>query len=113
LVTVPDLDDGPRWRAMVREMLGPLDLFVTANGYVRSLLGADYPVVHPVRFVPPERRVRVDGATVRLAMARGAPWYELVPPEVCAIIEARGLVPRFRNEFGAQTLALAAAGPGP
>src|SRR5262245_31506749 len=31
IIDVPDLGHGPRWRAMVVEMLGGLDLFVTAN----------------------------------------------------------------------------------
>lgn len=107
IVEVPDLDDGPRWRVMVRDMLGPLDLFVTANGYVRGLLLGDYPILHPVHLVAPERRVRVDGAMVRAAMARGGAWEHLVPPAVAAFLEARELVARFRAEFGAQTLALA------
>ena len=37
-VPVPDLDDGPRWRDLVLDLLGPLDLFVSANDYVRRLL---------------------------------------------------------------------------
>lgn len=110
IIDVPDLDDGPRWRLMVLDMLGPLDVFVTANGYVRSLLMHDYEVVHPVRFVPPERRVRVDGTMVRAAMARGEGWRELVPPAVSGMLEERGLVERFRREFGEETLALSGAG---
>lgn len=108
VVEVPDLDDGPRWRLMVKEMLGALDLFVTANGYVRSLLLDDYPILHPVHLVPPERRVRVDGTMVRAAMARGEEWRELVPPEVERFLddgEEGGLVERFRAEFGAEILA--------
>src|SRR5689334_15734937 len=34
LIPVPDLDDGPRWRLMIKEMFGELDLFVTENPYV-------------------------------------------------------------------------------
>lgn len=106
ILEVPDLDDGPRWRAMVIDMLGPLDVFVTANGYVRSLLIRDYDVVHPVHFVPPERRVRLSGTMVRAAMARGEAWRDLVPEAVGEWLAARGLVTRFRKEFGAETLAL-------
>src|SRR5512133_1003956 len=29
IMPVPDLDDGPRWRVMVKEMFGELDAFVT------------------------------------------------------------------------------------
>ena len=110
IVEVPDLDDGPRWRVMVREMLGHLDLFVTANGYVRGLLMDDYTVVHPVSFVPPERRVRVSGTMVRAAMAEGGDgWRELVPAAVADLLVARGLVDRFRREFAGEIRAAAAA----
>jgi nicotinamide-nucleotide adenylyltransferase len=108
IVEVPDLDDGPRWRLMVTAMLGPLDAYVTANGYVRSLLLHDYEVIHPVHLVPPERRVRVDGTMVRLAMARGGDeWRALVPAEIAGFLESGGLVERFRREFGEETLRLA------
>jgi nicotinamide-nucleotide adenylyltransferase len=106
IVDVPDLGHGPRWRAMVVEMLGALDLFVTANGYVRSLLCDTYPVVHPVRLVAPDRRVAIDGTTVRRAMARGDDWRPLVPPGVARLLEEGGLVERFRRDFGLETLAL-------
>lgn len=109
ILEVPDLDDGPRWRLMVLEKLGPLDVFVTANGYVRGLLMNDYTVVHPVRFVPPERRVRVSGTMVReaMAMTTSDAYRELVPPVIADWIERRGLLERFRSEFGAETIALA------
>jgi nicotinamide-nucleotide adenylyltransferase len=112
ILEVPDLGHGPRWRAMVVDMLGPLDLFVTANAYVRSLLEGDYRVVHPAGLVPPERRVPVDGTLVRRRMARGESWRELVPPPVADYLEARGLVERFRREFGLATLALDAPDSG-
>ena len=112
ILEVPDLGHGPRWRAMVVEMLGPLDLFVTANAYVRSLLEGDYRVVHPAGLVPPERRVAVDGTLVRRHMARGESWRELVPPEIADFLETRGLVDRFRREFGLATLALDAPDSG-
>src|SRR5262245_32953327 len=51
LLEIPDLGDGPRWRAMVRDLLGPLDLFVTANDYVHELMREVYEIVHPVAFV--------------------------------------------------------------
>jgi nicotinamide-nucleotide adenylyltransferase len=111
LVPVPDLGDGPRWRAMVAELLGPLDLFVTANAYVRDLLQEVYPVVHPVRLIPPERRIAVDGTAVRRAMARGDGWRALVPEKVAALIDEQGLAERFRREFGLATLALDAPPP--
>ena len=106
ILQVPDLGHGPRWRAMVRELLGPLDLFVTANEYVRDLMREVYPVVHPVHLLAPERRVRLDATMVRRAMARGEAWREMVPPAVATFIEAEGLDRRFRREFGLATLAL-------
>jgi nicotinamide-nucleotide adenylyltransferase len=105
LIEVPDLGHGPRWRAMVAALLGPLDLFVTANAYVRDLMAATYPVVHPVWLLPPDRRIALDGTTVRRAMARGDAWRELVPGPVARLIDERGLADRFRREFGAETLA--------
>ena len=106
VLPVPDLGHGPRWRAMVSELFGPLDLFVTANDYVRDLMREVYPVVHPVTLVPPERRVPLDATAVRRAMAQGEAWLEMVPPPVARWIQDEGLDRRFRREFGLATLAL-------
>ncbi len=110
---VEDLGDGPRWAAMVVERLGDVDLFVTANPWVRSLLEGTWPLEHPVQFVPPQRRVRVDGTMVRRAMARGEDWRAMVPPSTAEFLDEHGLVERFRREFGLATLALDAPGAGP
>ena len=106
LVPVPDLDDGPRWRVMILDLFGSLDLFVTANPYVASLLAADYTVTRPVELVPEEERVPIDGSMVRQAMARGDAWRDLVPARIADYIAAGHLDERFRREFGLQTLAL-------
>jgi nicotinamide-nucleotide adenylyltransferase len=111
IVEVPDLGHGPRWRAMVVDLLGPLDLFVTANPYVRDLMREVYRVAHPVSLIPPERRIALDGTGVRKAMARGEGWRKMVPPEVAAYLEEEGLVQRFRREWGLATLALDAPQP--
>lgn len=111
IIEVPDLGHGPRWRAQALALYGPLDLFVSENDYVRSLLAPVYPTAIPVRFVPPERRVPVDGTMVRRAMARGGDWRALVPSAVAAYLDERELVTRFRREFGLETLAQE-AGPG-
>lgn len=108
LVPVDDLGDGPRWRLQVLELFGVLDLFVTANPYVASLLGADYRVVRPLTLVAEADRVPVDGAMVRRELARGGDWRSLVPPEVARYLANRALDDRFRREFGLQTLALEA-----
>jgi nicotinamide-nucleotide adenylyltransferase len=106
LVPVPDLDDGPRWRAMALDLFGLLDLFVTANPYVSSLLAADYRVIRPVELVPADERIAIDGTMVRKEMACGDSWRALVPDEVADYIVARRLDDRFRREFGLQTLTM-------
>ncbi|MCL4808264.1 MAG: hypothetical protein KJ062_10810 [Thermoanaerobaculia bacterium] len=108
---LPDLYDGPRWAAMVRERFGEVDLFATANPYVRSLVEGTWRVEHPLSLLGPEERAAVDGKGVRRAMARGEAWERLVPPEVARALRAGGLVRRFRLEFGLETLARTAPPP--
>lgn len=105
ILPVPDLDDGPRWREMVRGLFGDLDLFVTDNPYVAHLMGDLYRVERPVALVPVGERVPLEGTAVRLAMARGDGWREMVPSEVADFIAAGKLDERFRREFGLQALA--------
>lgn len=109
-IPVPDLGHGPRWRAQLVGLFGPLDLFVTANAYVAALLRETYPLAHPRELVPAARHAPVDGARVRRALARGEPWEHLVPPEVADYLREGALPERFRREFGLATLA---AGFGP
>lgn len=104
LLRVDDLDDGPRWRAMIVALFGPLDVFFTANPYVADLLQHDYEVHHPIVLVPEAHRVPIDGTGVRRAMARGEAWQQMVPESVSRYIEAQGLDDRFRREFGLETL---------
>ncbi len=106
LIPVPDLDDGPRWRLMILDLFGPLDLFVTANPYVASLLAEDYRVVRPVELIAADEQIALDGTMVRSEMARGDGWRDLVPPTVADYIAAWRLDERFRREFGLETLAL-------
>jgi nicotinamide-nucleotide adenylyltransferase len=68
-------------------------------------------VVHPVWLVPEGRRIALDGTMVRKAMARGEEWRALVPGPVADFIDGRGLLERFRREFGAETLAPSAPRP--
>ena len=96
---------------MVVDLVGPVDLFVTANAYVRSLLAADYAIEHPSRLVSRDRHIAIDGTLVRKAMARGDDWRALVPSEVAAVLDRDGLVERFRRDFGLETLALDAPDP--
>ena len=106
LISVPDFDDGPRWRTMVLESLGKLDVFVTDNPYVATLLRDDYRLVRPVQLISPEEQARIDGATVRAMMARGEEWQAWVPAKIGIYIRQNGLEERFRREFGLETLAL-------
>jgi nicotinamide-nucleotide adenylyltransferase len=106
LVPVPDLDDGPRWRIMVIDLFGSLDLFVTDNPYVSSLLDQDYRIIRPVTLVSEDEKIAIDGSLVRREMAQGSGWQDLVPQEVADYIAARQLDERFRREFGLKTLAL-------
>jgi len=110
IIAVDDLDDGPRWREQVQALFGPLDVFVSDNPYVTTLMSAVYDVIRPVLLVPPEQRMRLDGTTVRQAMARGEGWQSLVPPPVASYIQTRRLDQRFRREFGLATLGLAVDG---
>ena len=106
LIPVPDLDNGPRWRAMIVDTFGPLDRLITANPYVRSLLSEDYVIMRPVELISEEERIPIDGSMVRREMARGDGWCELVPEGVAEYITTRKLDERFRREFGLETLAL-------
>lgn len=108
LLAVPDLGDGPRWARMVTEAMGDLDLYCTANAWVRDLLAPTWPILHPVHLVPEAERVPVTGTEVRLAMARGERWRDLVPEAVARLVDDSGWAARFREEFGLQALARAA-----
>lgn len=105
IVEIPDLDDGPRWRALVIATMPRLDCFVTDNPYVTSLLAKDFRIRRPVTLVPSDERVPVDGTMVRRAMAQGDNWRELVSEEIADYIDREGLADRFRREFGLETLA--------
>ena len=93
-------------RAMIVDTFGPLDRFVTANPYVRSLLSEDYVIMRPVALVPHKEQIAIDGSMVRREMARGDGWRDLVPKVVADYITTRRLDERFRREFGLETLAL-------
>lgn len=104
LIPIDDLDDGPRWREMILNRFGALDLFVTENPYVQDLMCSDYGVVHPVKFVKPCEKIQLNGTMVRLAMARGEPWEALVEPAIADYIKSNRLDVRFRREFGLEAL---------
>jgi nicotinamide-nucleotide adenylyltransferase len=105
LMEIPDLGDGPRWAEMVRDMMDPLDLFVSANAWVRDLVAEFWPVVHPIHFIQLSERAPISGTAVREAMARGEAWQEQVPRAVADHLEEQGLDARLRREFGPEILA--------
>lgn len=107
---VPDLGDGPRWRDWLVERLGDVDLFVTANPCVASLMRVVMPVAHPVHFVPEAERIALNATMVRQRMLAGEPWDHLVPPAVAAYLRERCLVERFVKAFAAQPAAVSAGG---
>jgi nicotinamide-nucleotide adenylyltransferase len=112
LIEVPDLGHGPRWRAMVERLMGELDLFVSANDYVRGLMESVYPLAHPLDLLAEGDRAPIDGTRVRRAMARGDDWEALVPASTRDYLVANDLPERFRREFGLATL-LDEMGPAP
>lgn len=105
ILGLDDVGDGPRWRQLLLEAVGPVEAVFTANPYVWHLLVEHVPVRHPVSLLPLEERLRVEGAMVRRLMAEGRDWQDLVPPPVARLVEERGLAERFRREFGLETLA--------
>ncbi len=109
LIPVPDLDDGPRWRATVADLFGNLDAFVTDNPYVASLMSQTYRLIRPVELVAEEQRVALDGTRVPLELARGEAWRELVPEAVGRYMTENALDRRFQAEFGLETLSLQAS----
>lgn len=106
IIPVADLDNGPQWRLMVMELFGELDLFVTDNPYVISLLKNDYRIIRPVELIPSELKIRVDGTMVRAMMARGEKWQDWVEETCVDYIQQNKLDERFRREFGLETLAM-------
>jgi nicotinamide mononucleotide adenylyltransferase len=105
---MPEYSDGQRWRQEVKMLYKDATAFATANEYVTELLKDDFEVFHPAVLIPSIYQVYVSGTIVRQSMARGGEaWKTLVPSEVAVYMESRGLVDRFREEFGLETIARA------
>ncbi len=102
---IPEFSDGRKWAEEVVNAYGELDAFVSGNDYVKELLSPHYEVIRSVDMIPKERWVRASGTMVRMAMATGEDWKQLVPAVAADYLESNGLVERFRREFGLQTLA--------
>ncbi|MBC8335752.1 MAG: adenylyltransferase/cytidyltransferase family protein [Anaerolineales bacterium] len=106
LVPIPDSRDEIKWCSYVEEVFGDLDLLITANPYVRSLLDHRYQISHPAKFIPRENQIPVSGTIVRRKMAQGNGWEELLPAEISKYLIENQLDQRFRREFGLSNLAL-------
>jgi nicotinamide-nucleotide adenylyltransferase len=111
LILVPDFapqyTDGQRWVDYVAVHFGKVDMFVTGNPYVASLLKRTYNIVNPFEILPAEEIVHVKATMIRLAMAKGERWEEWVPASVCQYIKERELDERLRAEFGPEIISSA------
>ena len=102
---IPEYSDGKKWKEYVIEKFGKLDYFISSNPYVTDLLKDTYNVIQPYTIINSDKKIMMRGTLVRLEMARGNNWENLVPKEVAKYLKKNNLVERFRKEFGLQTLA--------
>jgi len=102
---VPEYRDGQKWRQYVVDHFGKLDAFASGNEYVADLLKEDYKIINAWELIPEMKRIPLKAAMVRLEMARGGAWKDMVPEQVAEYLDEAGLVQRFRKEFGLVTLA--------
>lgn len=100
----PRFANGQKWRSYVVEKFGKLDLFVSGNEYVLELLKNDYKVIESFKFVPSKNKIPIKSTEIRIAMAAFADWQKFVPEKTAKYLENKGLVKRFRREFGLSTL---------
>jgi len=107
---IPEYSNGQKWKQCIVEQYGKLDCFVTGNEYVASLLESDYKIIHPSNLIPKDEQIMLRATEVRIEMSRFGEWKKLVPNEVSDYLEEKGLVERFRKEFGLETLAKLAEG---
>ena len=102
---IPEFRDGQKWREVVKEEFGELDSFVSGNEYVRNLLEEDYNLVSPGDVIPRKDWIKLRASRVRYEMAIGDEWDKLVPGLVTRYLLYNGLVSRFQEEFGLETIA--------
>lgn len=102
---IPKFRDGKKWKTEVLQKFQNIDTIVTANPYVTKLLEDNYKIVHPGTLIPKENWLYMKATQVRVAMAKGQNWQNMVPKEIAEYIEKNNLEKRFRQEFGLETLA--------
>ncbi len=105
---IPQFQDGQKWKEYVKSKFKDLDYFVAGNSYVKSLLAQDYKVIDAHTLLHDDQKIRLSATQVRIAMARGRDWRNLVPESTAQYIAEHKLDDRFRREFGLATIALAA-----
>jgi cytidyltransferase-like protein len=94
---MPEYKDGTKWQdELVKQLdsLGGIDVFVTGNPYVASLISDRY------RIIAPKIEYKLSSSIVRHKIASGEDWHDLVSREVDEYITKRGLDIRLRQEFG-------------
>lgn len=101
---IPEYQDGQHWKRSVQETFGPLDHFISGNGYVKNLLQDRYDIIEPYTLIQKEQRVFLSGSMVRQAIAKRDPWEQLVPQAVVQYMKTHQLDKRFREEFGLETI---------
>ena len=102
---IPKYSDGKKWKEEAVKTFGSLDAFVTGNDWTAELLKQDYKIIHPAELIPEEKWIMLRATMVRVEMAKGGNWQELVPEAVARYIKENKLDERFRKEFGLQTIA--------
>ena len=102
---IPEYSDGKKWKEETVKRFGSLDAFVTGNDWTAELLKQDYKILHPAELIPEEKWIMLRATMVRVEMAKGGNWQELVPEAVARYIKENKLDERFRKEFGLQTIA--------
>ena len=116
IVHIPDFAhhkkyrDGQKWKDCVLKKFGSLDCFVSSNEFVQDLLKDNYKLVYPTEIIPKEKHLPLRGAQVRYQIAISRNWKNLVPEAIANYLENKGLIDRFKEEFGLETLSMLANG---
>lgn len=86
VVSLPDINDPPRWASHVMRITGPVDRVYGNDGENTGLFeAAGLPVVSPGLV----DRDRFEARLIRAQMAEGDPtWRKAVPPEVARLLDA-------------------------
>lgn len=107
---IPEYSDGKKWKEIIKNTFGNLDIFVTGNDYVTNLLEDTYKIVHPSLIIPKDKWIKMKGSVVRTQLALGkniddlVPYY--IPKETAEVMKEYNLANRFKKEFGLETLSL-------